>query len=77
VTVLRLVRLFQRQVQRMVPQHVELQLLQRLRVRQTEDPFQQQHTEHRLRRTIRAAVVGTVQRCEHLFVHQRQRPFPG
>ena len=69
---LRQMRLLRLQTQGMVPQQVELQALQRLRVGQIEHVLQDQHTQDGLHRAVGTTVVPAIQRREQRFVDQRQ-----
>ena len=70
------VRLIHLQPQGVMPQQIELQLLQSLHVGQVEHLLEDVHPKHRLHRTVRSAHVGAVHRCEALLVYQRQRLVP-
>ena len=73
---LRQVRFLRRQAQRVVPQQVELETLQRFGVGQVVHVLQDQHAQHGLHRAVRTTVVLAIQRREQVFVDQRQRPGP-
>ena len=73
---LRKVCLLHLQPQRVMPQQVELQLLQGLDVRQIEHLLEHQHPEHRLHRAVGPAHVRAVYLGEPLLVYQRHSLVP-
>lgn len=71
---LRQVRFLRRQPQRMVPQEVELQLLQRILVGQVEHLLQQQHPQQGLHRPVGTPVVLAIQVGKPRLIDQGQCP---